>query len=457
MAFSRGARVGAAVADTHALTPGLTILDADPEGDARARSIVAHWCLRFSPVVAPASPDDIFLDIDGCAHLWGGEAAMAEAVRARLAAQGLPSRIAVADTFGVAWALAHHGADDIAICRVPPAAALAPLPAAALRLDETVRHRLARLGLRTVAQLARLPRAALTKRFGEAFLQQYDRALGVAEEPLAFLHPPRPWTVRRVFADPLLHPEALATLLRDLADLLCGRLAEEGLGARRFALVLHRVDGEAAERTVAAALPLSDARRLTALFAPKLETVDPGFGVEVGVLVADDVAPRTPAQTDLVAAAADARNADLAPLIDRLRNRLGPDRVWRAAPHASHVPERAVVAVDPLANAKGKWPEAPRPLRLFSHPQPVEAMAPVPDDPPVLFRWRGRTHRVRSAEGPERIAAEWWRRPWDCNDEDRIRDYYRVEDQDGVRYWLFRTGLYGSERPTRWWLHGLFG
>ena len=73
-----------------------------------------------------------------------------------------------------------------------------------------------------------------------------------------------------------------------------------------------------------------------------------------------------------------------------------------------------------------------------------------------MFRWQGRTHRIHSAEGPERIAAEWWRKPWSENEIDRVRDYYQVEDDAGRRFWLFRTGLYGAERPTRWWLHGLF-
>lgn len=458
IAAALGVRPGQTVADTLALWPRLEVHDADTEADAAALKALAAWCLRFAPAVALDAPDGVFLDIDGCAHFWGGEAGMAHAVRDRLARQGIPARIAIADTFAAAWALARYGADDITLSQGDAAARLAPLPVAALRVEPLTVHRLARLGVRTIAQMHALPRPAVQKRFGASVLLQLDRALGAAEEVLDFVHPPPPWTARRVFAEPVSRPEAFQQLVRDLAEALCAKLERAGLAARRFALVLHRVDGENAGRGVGAALPMRDPKRLAALFAPKLETVDPGFGVEAAVLVAHDVAPLQHAQADLVAAAADVRNADLAPLVDRLRNRLGADNVWRAAPFASYVPERAVTRTPPLAAPTGQgWPpDRPRPVRLFRKPLPIEAVAPVPDDPPLLFRWRGRTHRIRRAEGPERIGAEWWRAAWADNDIDRVRDYYRVEDEAGARYWLFRTGLYGHDRPTKWFLHGVF-
>jgi protein ImuB len=265
-----------------------------------------------------------------------------------------------------------------------------------------------------------------------------------------------------VFAEPISTSEDMARSVADLAQKLCTRLGDHGLGARRFEAVFHRVDGATARREVAAALPARDPKRLAALFAPKIETLDPGFGVEVVMLFANAVEPLRVAQTDLVDAATDARDADLAPLIDRLRNTLGENRVWRAVPKQSHVPERAVGKAEPLAPATGVgWdPDKPRPIRLFARPEPIEAIAPVPDDPPALIRWRGRLHRIRRAEGPERIAAEWWRSPWEemrgAAGVERVRDYYRVEDETGVRFWVFRTGLYDGERPTRWWLHGVF-
>lgn len=457
LAASNGAFIGQGAADAQAILPQLKLLDAAPEEDAAALSHLAHWCARFSPSVAIDTPDGLFIDIDGCDHLWGGEEAMARTLRDRLARDGMPARLAIADTFGAAWALARFGEDDIAIVHGDPAPHLFALPVAALRLEPGIIASLRRLGLKTVGEVLQLPRAALRKRFGVALSLQLGRALGAEDEALSFLHPPAPWSVRRVFAEPITRPEHMQRIVHELTQALCARLDTAGLGARNFTAVFHRVDGASAQRGVNASLPMRDPKRLAALFAPKLEDLDPGFGVEAVMLTAEGAEPLRVAQSDLVQAAADARNADLAPLIDRLRNRLGAENVWCAAPFPSHVPERAVTRIAPLDKAQGAWPEdRPRPIRLFKRPQPIEAVAPVPDDPPVLFRWRGTTHRVRRAEGPERIGSEWWRKPWAENGVARVRDYYRVEDETGARFWLFRTGLYGGDQPTRWYLHGLF-
>lgn len=458
VAASEGARRGQNVADALALWPELKLYDADFAADADALAGLARWCLRFSPAIAIDAPDGVFLDIAGCAHLWGGEEGMAHALRDKLAAQNIPARIGVADTFGAAWALAHFSSRDIEIAGADMRARLTKLPVVALRVEAQVSAQLKRLGLKTIGQVATLPRASLCKRFGADLLRQLARAFGEEDEALTFLQPPRLWLERRVFAEPLTRAEDFQRVVRDLAAALCARLDEAGLGARRFEAAFHRVDGETAWRDAAMALPARDPKRLGDLFAPKLETIDPGFGVEVITLAAESAEPLSTAQCDLVEMTADARNADLAPLIDRLRNQLGHDRVWRAAPYPSHAPERAVERIAPLAAPRGEsWGEdQPRPLRLFRRPEPIEAMAPVPDDPPVMFRWRGQTHRVRRAEGPERIAAEWWRKAWEDNDVARVRDYYRVEDESGARFWVFRAGLYGGEEPTRWFVHGLF-
>lgn len=457
-AAASGLTRGQTVADALALSPALKIAEADPEEDLRALTRLADWCARFSPAVAVDPPDGLFFDIEGCAHLWGCEADMMATLLARLAEQGMAARAAIADTFGAAWALARYGADDSCLSSGDHAKRLAPLPVAALRLDPAISSSLRRLGLKTIGHLRALPRAAMRKRFGAELLLQLDHALGAEDEALMFRRAPTPWIERRVFAEGLSAPEDMPRVVEDLVRCLCARLEDHGLGARQFEAAFHRIDGEATRRAIRTALSARDPVRLSKLFAPKLETLDPGFGIEVVTLTADSVEPLTVAQSDFVEAAAGARNADLAPLIDRLRNRLGPDRVWRAAPQESHVPERAYTRIFPLALSTGcGWDTGkPRPIRLFQRPEPIDAIAPVPDDPPVMFRWRGQAHRVRRAEGPERIAAEWWRKPWAQNDVDRVRDYYRVEDERGARFWLFRTGLYGGERPTRWWMHGLF-
>lgn len=451
---------GQKATDAAALVPELVVVDAEPEADAAALTALVDWCVRFSPAVAADPPGGLFLDVGGVSHLWGGEPAMLADLLARLAANGLPFRGAIADTPGAAWALAHYGQDGTI---APPGEArplLEPLPPAALRLEPQAAAQLERLGLRRVGQLIDMPRGPLAKRFGRATLERLDQALGRAEEALTFRRPPSPWFARLAFAEPISAPEDLARVSLDICARLCARLEAEGQGARRFELAYHRLDGRAETVSVGLSLAGRDPVRLAKLFAPKLETVDPGFGIEVATLAAEAVEPLSGRQRRLDALSEATAEEGLAPLVDRLVNRLGEGRVWKARPVESHVPERAVAAAAPFApaDAAQPWdPARPRPVRLFRRPEPIEAMAPIPDDPPVQFRWRGRLHRVRHAEGPERIGEEWWRRPLDEAHPAHVRDYYRVEDQDGGRYWIFRAGLYEPGTHAKWWLHGLFG
>ncbi|MFN3511971.1 MAG: DUF6504 family protein [Phenylobacterium sp.] len=461
----RGAELGLfpgqKATDALALAPDLATAEAEPEADAAALTALVDWCVRFSPAVAADPPDGLFLDIEGVAHLWGGEAELVADFRQRLARNGLFFRCAVADTAGAAWALAHHarGTEILA----PPggqAALLAPLPPAALRLDPEAAAQMERLGLRRLAQILDLPRAPLGRRFGPHALTRLDQALGRVEEALIFRRPPTPWFARLAFFEPISAPEDLQRVTLDVAAKLCARLEQEGRGARRFELGFHRVDGRSIPLTVGLALAGRDPQRIAKLFAPKLETVDPGFGIEVVTISAEAVEPLAGRQVRLDALREAAPEEGLAPLVDRLANRLGEDRVWKARPVESHIPEQSAAPAAPLSPGFGSWdPEAPRPLRLFRRPEPLEAVtALTPDDPPRQFRWRKRTYRVRHAEGPERIGAEWWRKPdIDTVRVDEVRDYYRVEDQDGARFWVYREGLYRAGENARWFLHGVFG
>ncbi|MET3667020.1 DUF6504 family protein [Caulobacter sp. 1776] len=460
-----GLSAGQKAADALALVPNLVTADHDPAADRAALEALCDWCVRFSPAVAIDGDDGLLLDITGTDHLWGGEAAMLVDLVGRLARWGVPARAAIADTAGAAWALARFGArygDDLAIA--PPGqqrAAIQDLPVAALRLEDAAEAQLPRLGLHRVGQLFALPRAQLAKRFGLALTLRLDQALGMAAEALTFRRPATPWFDRLAFFEPISAPEDLARVTGDALDLICARLEAEGRGAKRFEVVFHRLDGKAYPVRAGLARIGRDAKRLTRLLVPKLDKVDPGFGIEVVTVHAGGVEALAAAQERLDDEAGNNLDETLAPLIDRLVNRLGENRVWRADPFESHVPERSVVRVAPLdPPAAAQWdPDRPRPVRLFKRPEAITAMAKVPDDPPVQFTWRGRSHRVRHAEGPERIGQEWWRAGTGEQDTGpgKVRDYYRVEDEAGGRFWIYRQGLFGGDEAPKWWIHGLFG
>ena len=461
-AAALGLHAGQKATDAMALVPDLVTAEADPQADAQALTGLVDWCVRFSPAVAADAPDGMFLDIGGVSHLWGDEAGLMADLRARLAANGLAFRLAIADTPGAAWALAHHGRDGTIAPPGGQAELLKSLPPSALRLDPEAAAQIARLGLRRLEQILNLPRAPFGRRFGAAALTRLDQALGRSAEALSFRRPPTPWMARLAFLEPISVPEDMARVTTDVAAKLCARLEAQGHGARRFEIAFHRVDGQALPLSVGLSLAGHDAQRIARLFHPKLETVDPGFGIECVTICAYAVEPVSGRQVRLEAGLAPAVEDGLAPLVDRLVNRLGPERVWRAAPAESHVPELAVGRAAPLGPASEVPPwdrETPRPVRLFRQPEALDQVfALLPDDPPRQFQWRGRLHQVRRAEGPERIAEEWWRRDIDEVRTGAIRDYYRVEDAEGARFWLFRAGLYTDpETPPKWWLHGLFG
>lgn len=460
-ARTAGLYAGQKATDAMALVPELVTAEAEPEADAAALTALVDWAVRFSPAVAPDAPDGLFLDIAGVSHLWGGEAELMADFRARLAANGLHFRCAIADTPGAAWALAHHGKGMEIIA--PPhgqADLLAYLPPAALRLEPQAAAQMERLGLRLLFQIIGLPRAPLARRFGKQTLIRLDQAMGRADEALTFRRPPHPWFARLAFFEPISALEDLQRVSFDVAAKLCARLEQEGKGAKRFIIAFHRLDGKAFPLTIGLSLAGRDPARIAKLLAPKLETVDPGFGIDVVTLEAEGVEPVSGRQVRLDTGAEAAVEDGLAPLVDRLTNRLGEGRVWKAVPVASHVPEQSTRHAAPLRAAMGAgWnPEAPRPLRLFRQPEPLEFVtAEVPDEPPIQFRWRKRTHRILRAEGPERIAAEWWRADINAISVSHVRDYYRVEDQEGARFWVFREGLYSAGAEARWWLHGVFG
>jgi protein ImuB len=456
-----GITPGLPLADARALAPDLHASETDPATDRRMLEWLADGCRRYTPWTAL---DDhggdagagLWLDISGCAHLFGGEAALLEDLTGRLATLGFDARAAVADTPGAAWATARF-ADTRIVAPGTTHRALDSLPVAGLRLPAAVVEGLHRMGLRHIGDLAALPRAPLVARFGKPLLGRLDEALGRLREPLSPRRPVPPLHVRLAFAEPIATNEDITAATRRLLDQLCALMKDARQGARRLELTLYRTDDSHTGTTIGTGRPVNDRDHLERLFREKLDKLDSGFGVDVMVLAATAVGPFAPAQMDLDSRD-HPRNEDVGRLIDRLGNRFGPARVVHLEARASHIPERAcreISAFAPPASAVDGRAARPRPIHLLPWPEPIEVMAPVPDHPPLMFRWRRAQHRVSHADGPERIAPEWWIDGAPPPDEG-VRDYYRVENPQGQRFWLYREGLYRPDTPPKWYLHGFF-
>lgn len=442
------------LADARARVPDLAVEDYDGRADQLWLERMAALCDRFTPLVALKPPDGLILDITGCAHLFGDEGGLVADARHRLRAHVSLIRSAVADSPEAAFALARFGAEDTA---------LPDLPVEALEQGEDVLTALRRAGLRTIGDLAARPTAPLTARFGSETTNALDRLLGRADSRLTPLRAPPDLFFACRFSEPIARTEqaldAVAELARQAADALRDRHA----GGRRFAVRFYRSDGAVRDVAVETGQPTRDPALIMRLFREQIEhaadPLDPGFGFDMTRLAVPVADPLAPLQLGLHDRAAD--EEAFAALVDRLSVRLGRGRIRRFVPRDTHIPEQQVLALPAIeAAAPAPWPqpvsgEPPlRPLCLFDPPQPIEVMAEVPDGPPHRFRWRRQMHEVRRYEGPERIAAEWWKR---TKGPSLTRDYYRVEDARGRRFWLFRHGLYGSEREhPDWYMHGLF-
>ncbi|MGD9966941.1 MAG: DNA polymerase Y family protein [Hyphomonadaceae bacterium] len=469
-----GLHLAMSLADARAMQPHLEAVEAEPEEDARALDNIAAWCERFTPVVIKDPPEGLFLDITGCGHLFGGEEKLRAEIVTRLAAQGFGARAAIAPTPGAAWAFARYRQKQQRSLREQLRGSLsmdgrdnllqdlAPLPVEALRLDPGAAALLRRVGLKTIGQLLDAPRSSFTARAGETAMLRLDQALGRAREALTPRRPaPMVFALRR-FLEPIFSADAILQVAGDLCSDVIEKLEVRGAGVLGAELVLFGVDGRDRVIAVNVSRPLRETKPLLRLFREKLNVVGENLNAEFGfeaarmdivALARIDEDART--LVDVEETAAD--EAKIGAIIDVLSSRLGPKRVLRPRLHDEHAPERAAgwkPALGKTSKAAGENPPADgvqrRPVRLFAPAQQIEVMASVPDGPPIRFRWRRVMREVVRAEGPERISGDWRRR-------EMTRDYYRVEDRQGRRYWLYREGLYGeTETPPRWFVHGLF-
>lgn len=463
-AHAQGLHPGLGFADARARCPQLRSAAADATADARALIALARWCGRYSPSLNTDGSDGLWIDITGVAHLFGGEDGLIADLKARLARLGLTARIAIADTLGAASALARCARKPIIVPAGRHKTALAPLPVEALRLASDTTLLLRRLGLKCIGQLYDVPRATLARRFAsreaaQAVLLRLDQALGAREEPLEPLSPPLSYLARLAFPEPLICAQGVDAALAKLAQDLCGQLALRLSGARTLTFTAYRSDGSVAMQRVGLSAPCRTPAHLLSVLADKVAGLDLGFGADALTLAANAVERLSGTQTAFARRARQER-PDL--LIDRLANRLGTTRVLRPVAVASHRPERAQAWRPALAAAPAAQAEpiarAARPPLLLDRPEPIAVLAEIPDGPPARFTWRRVSRRVLRAQGPERIAPEWWREMG--VEHPRPRDYYQVEDEAGGRYWVFREGLYGASEdpaPPAWYLHGMMG
>ena len=459
VARASGLRPGMAVVQAQLLVPELAILDAEPAADAAALEKLGLWAQRqYSPLVAVEPPDGLVIDASGAAHLHGGEEAMLHDMVARLAVFGVTARAAMADTHGAAHAFARATTKPVFLVPTGESSALLQrLPLAFLRLPDELVDQLRRLGLEHISDIANQPRAPLAQRFGSELHRRLDQAMGRLREPFEPIRTADLIEARRQFPEPIWAAETLARYTGKLMNALCEQLVAKGVGARRLDLMFHRVDGAAQAIRIGTAKPDRDVKRLTRLLCDKLETIDPGFGVEAMSLCATLAEPFETKQvrTSLLEEVPD---LDMSGLVDILANRVGAEKLYRFAPVESDVPERSVRRVAPVSGATGKqWSlRLPRPVRLLRKPEAIETMTLLPDHAPVSFSWRGVRRRVKRADGPERIYGEWWKRD---AERESVRDYFQVEDEQGERFWIFRAGdgEYPETGAQSWFLHGIFG
>ena len=496
-AEAAGVYPGQALRAAMALLPELQTRRRNPAAEASFLAGLRRWAGRFSPLVATEGDSGLWLDITGCAHLFGGEGGLCDRIMGDCAQMGLTVRAGLADTPGAAWALAHHGAAGLrpnagnaitvdaratrsrALRRPlrpamppPPRAVIAPagqahsalsaLPIAALRLDAATLDALARLGLRRIGDIYGQPRAALARRFGTDLVLRLDQALGSLPEPISPAIPDVVQAVRLTLPDPIgLLPDIVAGLDR-LLPRLCDHLRARGMGARILRFEPWRADGTCDPVTVTLARPAADPDRIRPLLLLRLDDIDAGFGIDMLRLVAVRTEPLVLRQSVGHLAAADAVAARLAgntaldDLIGRLGARIGMDAITRRHPADSHIPEKSALTLaaawsDPHA---GQWPAPPRPRPVLLWP-PEPVFGPAALRPPASFRWRGRDHVTLRAEGPERIAPEWWLDDpaWRAGQ----RDYWRVTTDRGEALWLFVTrGHPAAAQPGDWFCHGSF-
>lgn len=452
LAEKQGITVGMAAADAKAIVPGLEVIDHIPNQVPKLLKALGEWCIRYSPAIAVDLPHGLLIDITGCAHLWGGERKYLKEIITQLRNKGYDVRGAIADTVGAAWAIARFGKISPVIDPGKQENSLLNLPPAALRLEAEVLERFQKLGFTTVKSFSGMPRSVLRKRFGEGLLLRLDQALGNHNEHLQLLQPVEPYQEHLPCLEPIRTAKGIEIAIQKLLEKLCKRLAAEEKGLRTAILKCYRVDGRVISASIGTNRPSHSISHLFKLFELKIATLNPALGIELFILQAPKVEVLEPEQEVIFSAeGAELKATDVAELLDRLANKIGRERIHRYLPLERHWPEQSIQSTSSLKEKPStSWRICkPRPSLLLPRPEKIQVTSLLPDNPPMLFIYKGEQHIVKKADDAERIEREWWL------GEGTHRDYYVVEDQHGRRYWLFRSGYYSDEQ-SQWYIHGFF-
>ncbi|WP_316738491.1 DNA polymerase Y family protein [Pedobacter aquatilis] len=454
LAAKAGIKVGMPAADARAICPGLEVLDDKPGRAEKLLRGLGRWCIRYSPIVSidSFSMDGLMLDVSGCTHLWEGERNYLIDINFRLKSKGYSLRCAIADSPGAAWAVSRYGTRSQIVPSGTMVNVLGELSPIALRLENTTLIKLEKLGFYKIKSFLNMQRSVLRRRFGEAFLLRLAQALGNVEEQLVPLQLPVDFRERLACMEPIRTRVGIEQAIEKLLLVLCKRLAAEGKGVRFVTLNAYRVDGKLLQVSVGTSSASNDVAHLFKLFALKIDSIRPGLGIELFELEAVKVDSVALPQESLWALNSGINHKSVLQLIDRVTGKIGPGVVHRYVPVSRYWPERSIALTHSIAEEKVlDWNlDKPRPTHLLAEPEAVKVMALVPDHPPRFFIHNGEQHRVIRADGPERIEREWWL------DAGEHRDYYRVEDEKGGRFWIYRSGHYGQSSGFQWFIHGYF-
>lgn len=449
---ARGIYAGMIAADARVILPAVQVFDDKPGLTDKLLKKLCLSCIKYTPVTSIDAQNGLILDVTGCTHLWGSEETYLKTIVEKIQACGFKVRASMADTIGTAWAICRYGKIKAIIKPREQAEALMSLRPAALRLEIDILARLQKLGLCTISSFMNMQRSVLRRRFGAQLLLRLDQALGNEEEFIEPVIPIAPHNERLSCLEPIVTATGIEIGLQNLLETLCKRLRQEGKGLRIALFKCYRVDGKVEQIAIRTNHASDNPNHLFKLFEIKIATIEPALGIELFTLETSKVEDIIPLQETFWTANSSLQSTEIAELLDNLESKFGNNIIHRYLPDEHHLPERSIKLANSLkekpitAWTTGKL----RPIQLLKEPKPIEVTVPIPDYPPMNFRYNGKLHKVEKADACERIESEWWL------DVGLHRDYYIVEDEEGKRYWLFRLGYYDGNKNPAWFIHGFF-